>query len=101
MKRIAHLAFRCPLRCRLGRKTTVFAGKILIGNSLASNGANDFRESPCIVIVAIVKSKTLLIHVTEQMERLDADISSANRSLQKTPEVFNSVRVDMPINISF
>lgn len=49
---------------------------------------------------AEVVAEYLLIKVAEQMKWLDADIGSLQSTLQQTPEIFESVGVDLSMNIS-
>src|SRR5437879_6220610 len=100
MERIAHFIFRLPLFCRLSRKT-IFAGQMFIGDALTSYRGRDLVESAKVIIFAIVETETLLIDVTEKMERFNADIGSANGALEQAPKVFDSVGMHVALNIAF
>lgn len=41
----------------------------------------------------------LFVKVTEQVERLHADIGAADRPFQEAPEIFQAVRVDFTANV--
>lgn len=58
-------------------------------------------ESAKVIIFAIVETKTLLIDVTEEMERFDANIGSANRALEQAPKVFDSIGMHVATDICF
>ena len=47
----------------------------------------------------IVVAKNLLIEVTEKMERFNGNIGSFQSALYQTPKVFESVRVNLPVNV--
>src|ERR1700688_888419 len=48
---------------------------------------------------AIVVPKHLFIQVAEQVKRLDADIGSLQSALDQTPKVFESVGVNLSVNV--
>ena len=48
---------------------------------------------------AIVVTKYLLVKVTKQMERFNANVASGDAALQQAPEVVQSVSVNLPINV--
>jgi hypothetical protein len=54
-----------------------------------------------VVAFAIIESKTLLVKIPEKVERLNAYIRAAKCPLQETPEVLNTVRVDVLPNVGF
>src|SRR5579884_563811 len=47
----------------------------------------------------IVETEHLLIQIAEQMERLNTDVGSCNPTLEQRPEVFEPVRVNLPVNV--
>src|SRR5947209_14426669 len=51
------------------------------------------------VSFAVIESKHLLIKVTEQMIRLNRNISPFESALQETPKVLNAVRVNLTVNV--
>ena len=48
---------------------------------------------------AIVVPEHLLIQVAEEMERFHANVGSFESALEQAPEVFESVGVNLPVNI--
>src|SRR5882724_8890758 len=50
---------------------------------------------------AIVVPEHLLIQITEQVERFDVDVCSLESALEKAPEVFQPVRMNLPVNVAF
>jgi len=58
-------------------------------------------ETVAVVAVAMIVAERLFIDVTEQVERLDADICSVNAALQKTPEVLQAVGVNVALHVGF
>lgn len=48
---------------------------------------------------AIVVAIDLLIQISEEMERFDADICPFQTTLEQAPEVFESVSVNPPVNV--
>lgn len=49
--------------------------------------------------MAAIEAKGLLVKVSEQMKRLDGNISTFDRSLEQTPKVFHSVDVNLTVNV--
>src|SRR6266404_3623197 len=74
---------------------------MLIGNALTSYRGRHLVESAKVITFAIVETKTLLINVTEKMERFDTNIGSANGAFQQAPKVFNTVGMHVALNIAF
>jgi hypothetical protein len=62
-------------------------------------GQRQIKAASIIKFVAIVVAEGLLIKVTKQMEWLNTDVGSAKPSLQERPEVFESVSVNLPVNV--
>jgi hypothetical protein len=77
--------------------------QFLIGQTSASHGGQDFRETSAVPIImfALVVSECLLIQITEQVERLDADVGSFQAALQERPEILDSVRVNVAVYVLF
>lgn len=50
-------------------------------------------------LCAIVEAKRLLVQIAEQVERLDANVRSADGPLQERPEILKAVRVDTAIHV--
>jgi hypothetical protein len=52
-------------------------------------------------LVAIVVAERLFVEIAEQMERFDAHIGSTDSAFQEGPEVFESVCVNLAVNVLF
>src|SRR6266404_1463593 len=50
---------------------------------------------------AIVVPENLFVQIAEQMERFNVDVCSLESALEEAPEVFESVGVNLPINVTF
>ena len=50
---------------------------------------------------AEVVAEHLFVKIAEQMERLDADVGSFQSALEEAPEVFESVGVNLSVNVLF
>src|SRR2546425_5787993 len=46
-----------------------------------------------------VVTEHLFVQIPEQMERLDTDIGAFQLTLEQAPEIFQSVSVNLPINV--
>src|SRR5437660_5162327 len=49
---------------------------------------------------AIVVAKYLLVQVAEEMERFYVNVGALQTALEKAPEVFQTVCMDLPINVA-
>lgn len=66
----------------------------------ASGGeAQHGREASEVGQLALVESEHALVQVSEQVERLDADVGAVKATLEQRPEVLGSVGVDLPIDV--
>src|SRR5436309_3411367 len=79
---------------------TLTADELCIPDSLTSNAAKRLNKSTTIILFALVKSKRLLVQVSEQMKRFNVYICSFNRSLEQAPKVFQTVRVNVPFRVA-
>jgi hypothetical protein len=61
------------------------------------------RRHKAILIVAesFVEAKRFFVQIAKRVKRFDADVRSLDATLQKTPEVFDSLRVNRAIDVSF
>jgi hypothetical protein len=102
---ITELRPRLPRPCRRLTKTFVcglrLASQFLIGHALSDNLRKRQREASTIIILALVVSERLFIQVAKQMERFHADVSPFQAALQQRPEILDSVRVNVPVNLAF
>lgn len=48
---------------------------------------------------AVVEPERLLIDVTEQVERLNGNVSSAKSALQQRPEIFHALHMNLSVNV--
>jgi len=64
-----------------------------------------FRKTVCISeflaarILAVVIAERLLVHIAEQMEWFDGNVSSGKSALEQTPKVFDSISVNATSDI--
>lgn len=66
-----------------------------------ANDAHDSNQEPARVgVLALVEPERLLIEVSEQVKRFDADIGPANGALEKRPEVFKAVGVNAVFDVA-
>ena len=64
--------------------------------------ASEFAEAVTVVhVLPVIEAKCLFVHVSEQMEGLNAYIGAAQAALKQTPEVFQAVSVDVANGIGF
>jgi hypothetical protein len=76
------------------------AERIHVLEAFPDDADDAFQEPSRIGVVAFVESERLLIEVSEQVKRLNADIGSSDSPLQQGPEVFKSVGVDMASGVA-
>jgi hypothetical protein len=76
-----------------------FSGESVTGEATASNLRTNYREAIRISKLAPVIAKALLIEVSEQVERLHADICAVKLPFHERPEVFHSIRVDVSLGV--
>ena len=97
-------AFRFPRPCRLvclRSSLFGFAGQLGIGEALADNLPNGEVEAiPVIHVLPIVVAESLFVEVAKQVERLDRNVGPADSAFKKTPEVLQSVGVNVAVNVS-
>lgn len=79
----------------------ILAGQFFIGQALARNLSGDLEKAITVSAFAVIETIGLLIQITEQMERFDRYIRAAKRPLQETPEVLNSVCMDVTFDVLF
>ena len=96
-------AFRFPRPCRLTlNRRFGLAGQFGVGKALTGDLPYGQVEAVRVIhILAVVKAKALLIGVSLQVERFNANVSSLERPLKQRPEVFQSVRVYVVPNVHF
>jgi hypothetical protein len=77
-----------------------FSGKTSMRQPLPGDRPHYDCESLSVAKLAMVESKRLLIDVSKQMERLDADVGSVQTTLKQAPEVLQSIGVHLAIHIT-
>jgi hypothetical protein len=95
---------RLPRFCRSTKKVGAgffFASQLGVRQPLSHDALHRIHKSLSIVMLALVESERLFIEIAEQVERLNADVRSLQTALQERPEVFNSVRVYVALNLRF
>ena len=76
--------------------------QFIIGQPLSYNLHQGRPEAPSVphfLIVPVVVPECLLVQITLQMERLDANIGSLDAALQEAPEVLKPVSVNSTANV--
>ena len=74
--------------------------QLLVGESLARYGSDNFLEAGTIIGLMSIVPELFLGEITEQVEGFNIHIGSANGPLQETPEVLNTVGMDVAPNVS-
>lgn len=78
----------------------ILAGDLIPSEALADQLRSSHFEAVEIVhIFAEVVAVGLLVQVTEQMERFDTHVGSADAALQERPEVLKGIGVDVSIDV--
>src|ERR1035441_3477664 len=78
------------------------AGEFRIGEALAHAFANQITEAVrASQRQAIIITKRLFIDIPEQVERLYAHVGAVQSALQQTPEILDTVGVDIAIHVRF
>lgn len=93
----------CSLRLQSVRP---IARQLGIGEPPASDLTHCQRKAVSVIqrIVfsgAVVKAEHLLRNVAVKVERLKGNIGATQAAFQKTPEVFDTLRMNLPIHILF
>ena len=71
--------------------TACLADKPSVLQAFPDHADNADQEPARVSVLALVESERLLIQVTEQVKRLDADIRATDGPLEQRPEVFQPV----------
>src|SRR5947207_625259 len=86
---------RGPRFCRFSRRSHRLSGERLVGETLAYDPGSSHEEAGAVAHLAGIESKTLLVQVPKQVERLDTDVGSLDSALEQRPEVFEPVGVNL------
>jgi hypothetical protein len=82
-------------------RVSSFASQLLIREATASDmGHNMMKAFAVIRQSAIVVAEYLFVKITKHMEWFHGNVRAFQSALEKAPEVFQSVRVNLPINIA-
>jgi hypothetical protein len=102
---VGSLRPRLPRPCRPSTKHFVCRFRLACQFLVCEPPSDDLRkcqsEAPTVIVLALVVAKRLLVQIAEQVERLDADVGSFQAALQQRPEILDSVRVDVAVDVSF
>src|SRR4051812_12595105 len=87
--------------------TLVLTNERFVGEALADQLRDNVVKALCIgqrlarrFVLAKVETERLFVNVAEQVERLDRNISSFETPFQETPEIFASVGMNFPVDIT-
>ncbi len=76
-----------------------FSGELLVCEPFADNAR--YGQPKAVAIGhAVVIAESLFAKVTKKMKRFHAHVGSVNAALQEAPKVFESVGMDLPVNVS-
>jgi hypothetical protein len=92
---------RLPARPGLvdGFRFSHLADEFFVGQALAGDLTDSDVEALRIGHLAVVEPERLFVDVAEQVKGLHADIGPVQAALQKRPEVFHRVCVDVPVHV--
>src|SRR5437016_5026651 len=105
---LGHRFFRGPLSAahwfairKLSRlRFRSLTGQLIEREALADNLTDSQIESVLVIEAqAVIAPKSLLIQITEQVEGLDRNVCTVNAPFEETPEIFQSVRVNLTANV--
>src|SRR5436190_3440217 len=88
------------LRCLPRRVNALTAYELRVSKTFSDNPAKRLSKPTCIVVFAFVETKRLFIQIPEQMKRLDIHVRSVQGALEKRPEVFKAVRMDVALCVA-
>lgn len=93
---------RFSWRLRLASRRSgceVFSGQTLVGQALAHDGAHNVSEAEAVILFPKVEAESLLVQVSEHVERVNANVGALDGALQERPEAFESVGVNQTIDV--
>src|SRR5438309_6929795 len=99
--------FRFPRPCRRVMWRITLAREFAVRQPLSENPTHRFRESRRvfdlvpIFILSRVIAECLLVNVSEQVERLHANVRTRQFTLEQAPEVFHTLHVNRTIDVLF
>src|SRR6266404_111418 len=78
------------------------ASQLFVGEATTSDMRHHTMKALVIMRrLTIVVAEYLLVQVTKHMERFDRNVRALQSALEQAPEVFESICVDLPLNIAF
>src|SRR5947209_3130961 len=98
---------RFPRPCRRVVWRITLAREFAVRQPLSENLTHRFRESRRvfdlvpIFILSRVIAECLLIYVSEQVERLHANVRTRQFTLEQAPEVFHTLHMNRTVNVLF
>jgi hypothetical protein len=73
-------------------------GQFVVGEATACHVAHELLKSSLIVFVlAVVVPESPFVDVAKEMKGFDEDVSCTQRTLQKGPEILDSVCMNLPL----
>ena len=97
---LASLVFpRLPLPCLGLARRRRSGGQLAVSQTLAGHFTRKPLKSVAITGLTSVEAECLLVKVTEQVERLNTDVGSLERSLEQAPEILDAVGVHLTLNV--
>ncbi len=83
-----------------------FASEFIPSETLADDLRNNHAESVAVPdeLVfggAMIEAEYLFVQIPEEVERLGADVGAFQSALEETPKVFETVGVDLTVNVPF
>jgi hypothetical protein len=75
------------------------SGEPIPSQTTASNPRTNDTEPLRVIQFALVVAKRLFVQISEQVERLNADVGAVKLSLDHTPEILHRVRVDVATDV--
>jgi hypothetical protein len=74
---------------------------LIESQAFAYHTPNGAAEALGIGQLAIIEAVGLLVKIAEHVKRFHADIGSRNSTLQKTPKILQTVRVNLTVHILY
>src|SRR5882672_812334 len=100
---VASRRFLSPCRLLRWRRSQPRIGdEIAVGQPLADDAPKRLDEAPAVAvrIAPLVVAEHLLVNVPMQVERVHGNVGAAQPALQETPEILQSVGVDVAFDVA-
>src|SRR5205807_5673506 len=75
------------------------ADQFFVSQATASKSRSRFHEPISVSSFASIESKSLFVQVSEQVKRFYCNVSTFNASLEKRPEVFHRIGMNLSVNV--